>query len=150
MIAERSHEFYMKEALKEAQKALLAQEVPVGAIVVCDNQIIARAHNFTEKLNDVTAHAEMLAFTSASDYLGGKFLNECTLYVTLEPCLMCAGASYWTRIGTLVFGASDPKRGYRSRANNALHPKTKLVGGIVENECTQILKDFFAHKRELK
>ena len=150
MIAQRSHEFYMKEALKEAQKALLAQEVPVGAIVVCDNQIIARAHNFTEKLNDVTAHAEMLAFTSASDYLGGKFLNECTLYVTLEPCLMCAGASYWTRIGTLVFGASDPKRGYRSRANNALHPKTKLVGGIVENECTQILKDFFAHKRELK
>jgi tRNA(adenine34) deaminase len=92
----------------------------------------------------------MLAFTSASDYLGGKFLNECTLYVTLEPCLMCAGASYWTRIGTLVFGASDPKRGYRSKANNALHPKTKLVGGIVENECTQILKDFFAHKRELK
>ena len=150
MIAQRSHEFYMKEALKEAQKALLAQEVPVGAIVVCDNQIIARAHNFTEKLNDVTAHAEMLAFTSASDYLGGKFLNECTLYVTLEPCLMCAGASYWTRIGTLVFGASDPKRGYRSRANNALHPKTKLIGGIVENECTQILKDFFAHKRELK
>jgi tRNA(adenine34) deaminase len=150
MIAQRSHEFYMKEALKEAQKALLAQEVPVGAIVVCDNQIIARAHNFTEKLNDVTAHAEMLAFTSASDYLGGKFLNECTLYVTLEPCLMCAGASYWTRIGTLVFGASDPKRGYRSKANNALHPKTKLVGGIVENECTQILKDFFAHKRELK
>ena len=150
MIAERPHEFFMKEALKEAQKALQANEVPVGAIVVCDNQIIARAHNFTEKLNDVTAHAEMLAFTSASDYLGGKFLNECTLYVTLEPCLMCAGASYWTRIGTLVFGASDTKRGYRSKAANALHPKSKYIDGIMEEECAQILKDFFAHKRELK
>lgn len=150
MITERSHDFYMKEALKEAQKALETDEVPVGAIVVCNNQIIARAHNFTEKLNDVTAHAEMLAFTSASDYLGGKFLNECTLYVTLEPCLMCAGASYWARIGTLVFGASDPKRGFRSKTFEALHPKSKCVDGILEKECAQILKDFFAHKRELK
>ena len=150
MVTERSHDFYMKEALKEAQKALEMDEVPVGAIVVCDDQIIARAHNFTEKLNDVTAHAEMLAFTSASDYLGGKFLNECTLYVTLEPCLMCAGASYWTRIGTLIFGASDPKRGFRSNASNALHPKSKCLDGILDEECAQILKDFFGSKRELK
>ena len=150
MIASRSHEFYMKEALKEAQKAILADEIPVGAIVVCNDQIIARSLNFTEKLKDVTAHAEMLVFTSASDYLGGKYLNECTLYVTLEPCLMCAGASYWTRIGTLVFGASDSKRGYRSKSVNGLHPKTKLVEGVLEKECTQILKDFFGRKRELK
>jgi tRNA(adenine34) deaminase len=150
MIEARSHDFYMKEALKEAQKALQHNEVPVGAVVVCNDQVIARAHNFTEKLNDVTAHAEMLVFTSAADYLGGKFLNECTLYVTLEPCLMCAGASYWTRIGTIVFGASDPKRGYRSKSDNALHPKSKYIEGIMEQECAQILKDFFGSKRELK
>ena len=150
MVISRSHDFYMKEALKEAHKALKMDEVPVGAIVVCDDQIIARAHNFTEKLKDVTAHAEMLAFTSASEYLGGKFLNECTLYVTLEPCLMCAGASYWARVGTIVFGASDSKRGFRSKAPDALHPKSKWVEGVLDKECAQILKDFFGRKRELK
>ena len=146
----RSDEYYMKEALKEAQKALDLDEVPVGAVIVCDNQIIARAHNFTERLNDVTAHAEMQAFTAAADYLGGKYLNECTLYVTLEPCVMCAGASYWTQLKKVVFGASDEKRGYQNRAGNVLHPKTECVKGIMAEDCAKLLTDFFATKRELK
>jgi tRNA(adenine34) deaminase len=140
----------MKEALKEAQKAYELNEVPVGAIVVCNEQIIARAHNFTERLNDVTAHAEMLAFTAAADYLGGKYLNECTLYVTLEPCVMCAGASYWIQLKKVVYGASDEKRGFLARAGEVLHPKTERVSGVMADECGQLLKDFFAQQRELK
>lgn len=146
----KSDEYYMKEALKEAKKALALGEVPVGAIIVCNNQIIARAHNFTERLNDVTAHAEMQAFTSAADYLGGKYLNECTLYVTLEPCLMCAGASYWAQLNKIVFGASDEKRGFQNKVGLVLHPKTEYVKGILAEECAQLLTDFFASKRELK
>ena len=146
----KSDEYYMKEALKEAKKALELDEVPVGAVIVCNNQIIARAHNFTEHLNDVTAHAEMQAFTSAADYLGGKYLNECTLYVTLEPCLMCAGASYWAQLNKIVFGASDEKRGFQNKAGLVLHPKTECVKGVMAEECAQLLTDFFASKRELK
>ena len=146
----KSDEDYMKEALKEAQKALELDEVPVGAVIVCNNQIVARAHNFTERLNDVTAHAEMQAFTAAADYLGGKYLNECTLYVTLEPCVMCAGASYWTQLKKIVFGASDEKRGFQKKAANVMHPKTECVKGVMAEECAQLLTDFFASKRELK
>ena len=146
----KSDEYYMKEALKEAKKALELDEVPVGAVIVCNNQIIARAHNFTEHLNDVTAHAEMQAFTSAADYLGGKYLNECTLYVTLEPCLMCAGASYWAQLNKIVFGASDEKRGFQNMVGLVLHPKTECVKGVMADECAQLLTDFFASKRELK
>jgi len=142
-----SDKYFMHEALKEAHKAVLADEVPVGAIIVCDNQIIARAHNYTERLNDVTAHAEMQVFTSASDYLGGKYLNECTLYVTLEPCNMCAGASYWTQLKKVVFGASDKKRGFSNLKENILHPKTEVVSRLLENECSEILKEFFKKKR---
>jgi tRNA(adenine34) deaminase len=138
----------MKEALKEAQKAFDKDEVPIGAIVVCQNQIIARAHNNTETLHDVTAHAEMLAFTAAADYLGGKYLVDCTLYVTLEPCLMCAGALYWTQISKLVYGAHDEKRGYRKTSQNILHPKTSVIGHVLENECRQLLKAFFEKKRK--
>jgi tRNA(adenine34) deaminase len=142
-----SDKYFMNEALKEAYKAELADEVPVGAIIVCDNQIIARAHNYTERLNDVTAHAEMQAFTSATDYLGGKYLNECTLYVTLEPCNMCAGASYWTQLKKVVFGASDKNRGFSNLKENILHPKTVIISGILEEECSKILKEFFKKKR---
>ena len=150
MLQDHSDGYFMKKALAEAQKAKELDEVPVGAVVVCDNQIIARAHNFTERLNDVTAHAEMQAFTAAADYLGGKYLNECTLYVTLEPCVMCAGASYWTQLKKIVFGASDEKRGFRSMAGQVLHPKTELVGGVMEQECSEIIRDFFVNKRQLK
>ena len=140
--------YFMKEALKEAQKAYEKDEVPIGAVVVCQNKIIARAHNNTETLNDVTAHAEMLAFTAASDYLGGKYLVDCTLYVTLEPCLMCAGALYWTQIGKLVYGAHDDKQGYRRTDQKILHPKTIVVGEVMENECCHLLKTFFENKRK--
>ena len=150
MIQDHSDDYFMKKALAEAQKAKELDEVPVGAVVVCDNQIIARAHNFTERLNDVTAHAEMQAFTAAADYLGGKYLNECTLYVTLEPCVMCAGASYWTQLKKVVYGARDEKRGFQTMAVNVLHPKTELVGGIMAEECGEIITDFFASKRQLK
>ena len=139
--------YFMNEALKEAEKALVKDEVPVGAVIVCDNQIIARAHNYTETLNDVTAHAEIQAFTSASDFLGGKYLNECTLYVTLEPCIMCGGASYWAQIKKIVFGASDEKRGFSSLSENILHPKTEIVSGIEKEKCARLLKDFFETKR---
>ena len=150
MLQELSDDYFMKKALQEAHKALALDEVPVGAVVVCDNQIIARAHNFTERLNDVTAHAEMQVFTAAADYLGGKYLNECTLYVTLEPCVMCAGASYWAQLKKVVYGATDEKRGFQSLVSNVLHPKTEVIGGIMAHECGQILKDFFASKRQLK
>ena len=145
---EKSHEYFMKEALKEAQKAYEKDEVPVGAVIVCNEQIIARAHNLTETLNDVTAHAEMQAFTSASSYIGGKYLNECTLYVTLEPCTMCGGASYWTQINQIVFGASDKKRGYSVHNSIILHPKTKIISGILDKECSDILVKFFEDKRK--
>jgi len=143
-----SDEHFMKEALKEAQKAFNKDEVPVGAVVVCNNQIVARAHNLTETLNDVTAHAEMQAFTAAANFIGGKYLKECTLYVTLEPCVMCAGASYWTQIGKIVFGAYDDKRGYSKTGSNLLHPSTKVIGGILQDECSSLIKTFFERKRE--
>jgi len=148
MLAALSDEHFMKEAFKEAQKAFDEDEVPVGAIVVCDNKIIARAHNMSERLNDVTAHAEMLAFTSAADYLGGKYLNECTLYVTLEPCVMCAGASYWTQLKKLVYGASDEKRGFSKHQENLLHPKSIVIKGVMKNECSNLLSTFFKNKRD--
>ena len=137
----------MREALKEAQKAQSKDEVPVGAVVVCNNQIIARAHNLTETLNDPTAHAEMQAITAASAYLGGKYLNDCTLYVTLEPCPMCAGALYWSQVGKLVYGSKDPKKGYSLLSNMLLHPKTKIISGILADESTELLKSFFKAKR---
>jgi tRNA(adenine34) deaminase len=140
-------EYFMKEALKEAHKALAKDEVPIGAVVVCQNIIIARAHNLTETLNDVTAHAEMQAITSAAGYLGGKYLDQCTMYVTLEPCPMCAGALYWSQLETLIFGAHDLKRGYSLFKTALLHPKTKVVSGIMEDETAKLLKDFFAKKR---
>lgn len=137
----------MKQALQEARLAFEKDEIPVGAVMVCHNRIISRAHNLTERLNDVTAHAEMQVFTAAADSLGGKYLNECTLYVTLEPCVMCAGAAFWTQLGKVVFGASDPKRGYRKTSGKILHPKTRIVTGIMEEECSRLLKDFFIKKR---
>jgi tRNA(adenine34) deaminase len=142
-----SDDYFMKQAMVEAQRAFDEDEVPVGAVVVCKNQIIARAHNQTEQLNDVTAHAEMLAFTSAANFLGGKFLNECTLYVTLEPCCMCAGAAYWTRLKRVVFGSSDPKRGYSLISLDMLHPKTIVSHGILAEESRQLLQSFFEKKR---
>jgi len=142
-----SDEYFMKEALKEAQKAYDADEVPVGAVVVCNDRIIARAHNLSERLTDATAHAEMQAFTAASNYLGAKFLDECTLYVTIEPCVMCAGAAYWTRIKKIVYGAKDDKRGYSSLSGNPLHPKTEVVQGVLEKECSELMMRFFEGKR---
>jgi tRNA(adenine34) deaminase len=142
-----SDEFFMKEALKEAHKALDAGEVPIGAVIVSKQRIIARGHNLTETLNDPTAHAEMQAFTAATDYLGGKYLKDCVLYVTLEPCVMCGGASYWTQIGKIVYGASDAKRGYQSLNAAILHPKTLVVSGVMENECSNLLIDFFRSRR---
>jgi tRNA(adenine34) deaminase len=142
-----SDEHFMKEALKEARKAFDADEVPVGAVIVCNNQIIARAHNLTEMLVDVTAHAEMQAFTAASNYLGAKFLEECILYVTIEPCIMCAGASYWSRIGKIVYGAKDEKKGYSKLKDNILHPKTEIVAGMLEKECGKLMSDYFKQKR---
>lgn len=137
----------MFQALQEARQAFEKDEVPVGAIVVADNRIIARAHNLTETLNDVTAHAEIQAITAASNYLGGKYLDKCTLYVTLEPCIMCAGALYWAQLGQLVYGASDEKRGFSFTSGKILHPKTTIVTGVCQNESSQLLKDFFALKR---
>ena len=139
--------FYMKEALIEAQNAADRGEVPVGAVVVWRDRIIARSHNLTETLNDVTAHAEMQAITAAANTLGGKYLNECTLYVTVEPCVMCAGAIAWAQTGKLVFGAEDEKRGYQRYAPDALHPKTVVVKGILADDCAQLMKDFFKKKR---
>ena len=142
-------EQYMQQALKEAQKAYDAGEVPVGAIVVLDNTIIARAHNQVELLNDSTAHAEILALTSAFNFLGSKYLPEAILYVTLEPCLMCSGALYWSKTGKIVFGAEDEKNSYRRSTgnNNPFHPKTELTGGILKEECARLMKDFFKSKR---
>lgn len=138
----------MKEALKEAHAAAAKGEVPVGAIVVCQNRIIARAYNLTETLQDPTAHAEMQAITSATHAIGGKYLPDCTLYVTLEPCSMCAAALRWAQLGQLVYGASDPKQGYSTISPKLLHPKTEVIAGILEQECAQIITAFFAKKRE--
>lgn len=139
--------FFMKMALAEAQKAFEMNEVPVGAVMVCNDRVIARAHNYTEHLNDITAHAEMQVITMASEILGGKYLPECTLYVTLEPCIMCAGALGWAQVGRVVFGAKDEKRGYLRFAPQALHSKTTVVSGILEKECSQLMTDFFKQKR---
>ena len=139
--------YYMKQALLEAKAASQAGEVPVGAVVVCRDRIIARPHNLTETLNDVTAHAEMQAITAASNALGGKYLNDCTLYVTVEPCVMCAGAIAWAQTGRLVFGAADEKRGYLRYAPQALHPKTVVCQGILAEECAEIMRDFFRERR---
>lgn len=142
-----SDNYFMREALKEAQKAFDAGEVPVGAVVVCEGQIIARAHNLTERLNDVTAHAEMQAITAAANHLGGKYLDQCTLYVSLEPCLMCAGAIFWAQTGRLVYAASDDKRGYTLLAANILHPKTAVTKNVEAEASTKLLKNFFKLKR---
>ena len=139
--------FYMRQALAEAQKAFDRGEVPVGAVVVCRDRIIARAHNWTEPLNDVTAHAEMQAITAAANYLGGKYLTDCTLYVTVEPCVMCAGAIAWAQMGKLLFGAADEKRGYQRYAPQAVHPKTVVQQGLLADECASLMKDFFKKKR---
>ena len=143
----QSDEHFMKLALAEAQKAFDADEVPVGAVIVHNGQVIARAHNYTERLNDVTAHAEMQAFTAAAEALGGKYLWDCTLYVTLEPCVMCAGASFWTQISRVVYGASDEKRGFNKIKTSLMHPKTEIVGGLMKNESSDLLKKFFQNKR---
>jgi tRNA(adenine34) deaminase len=141
---------FMKVALQEAERAFEAGEVPVGAVVTCKGQIIARGHNLTERLRDFTAHAEMQAFTSASEFLGGKYLTKCTLYVTLEPCVMCGGAAYNTRIGKIVFGAYDKRRGFSqfSGSSPILQPKTEVVGGVMEKECTELLLKFFSERRK--
>lgn len=140
-------EKYMRVALQEAQRAFDEDEIPVGAVVVCRDTIIARAHNMTERLTDVTAHAEMQAITAAAEFLGGKYLTECTLYVTVEPCIMCAGALGWAQMAAVVFGATDDKRGYQRFAPQALHPRTQVRGGVLEAECTALMKEFFRRKR---
>lgn len=140
-------EYYMRQALQEARQAAAEGEIPVGAIIVCRDRIIARTHNLTETLRDVTAHAEMQAITAAAEMLGGKYLTDCTLYVTLEPCVMCAGALGWSQISRIVFGASDPRRGYQRIAPDALHPKTQVVSGVLADEALQLVTDFFKRKR---
>ena len=147
MLQPFTHEYFMKDALKEALQAFEKDEVPVGAVVVWKNRIIARAHNLTETLNDPTAHAEMQAITSATNAIGGKYLNECTLYVTLEPCPMCAGACFWAQVGTVVYGADDTKRGYSFLNPKLLHPKTSVKKGIMKDECAKLMVDFFKKKR---
>ncbi len=147
MLTIHSDEYFMEQALKEAAKAEMAGEVPIGAVIVCKKQIIARAYNQTETLNDVTAHAEILAITSASAFLGGKYLKDCTLYVTLEPCVMCAGALYWARLDRVVYGAADEKRGFMRYGKELLHPTTKLEYGIMHDECSSMITRFFKEKR---
>lgn len=141
--------YFMHKALDEARVAFDMDEIPVGAVVVCQNRIIAGAHNLTERLCDVTAHAEMQAITAAANSLGGKYLTDCTLYVTLEPCVMCAGAIGWAQIGRVVFGAADDKRGYRRFAPEALHPKTEVTSGVLADACSALLREFFAKKRKV-
>ena len=147
MIDPFNDEYFMKKAFSEAVLAFEKGEVPVGAVVVSNKKIIARAHNLTETLNDVTAHAEMQAITAAANLLGGKYLNDCTLYVTVEPCVMCAGALGWSQIGKIVFGAYDEKRGYKKFAPKSFHPKTEIVGGVFETECAELMQEFFRKKR---
>ncbi|MCA5006640.1 nucleoside deaminase [Sphingobacterium bovistauri] len=140
-------QMYMREAYKLAQKAYEEDEVPIGAIIVSHGKIIGKGYNLTERLNDVTAHAEMQAFTAAANYLGGKYLKDCTLYVTVEPCVMCAGASYWTQISKIVYGAKDEKRGYASINPKIVHPKTEVIAGVMEAECRELMQQFFKSKR---
>ncbi|WP_257658163.1 nucleoside deaminase [Parapedobacter lycopersici] len=142
-----SDEYFMKLALKEAQQALAQDEVPIGAVITYNGRIIGKGHNLTERLGDVTAHAEMQAFTAAAHYIGGKYLQGCTLYVTVEPCVMCAGAAYWTQISRIVFGALDEKRGFSGFGDAILHPKTTIVGGVLANECAELVTSFFRNKR---
>ena len=139
--------YYMREALREARAALSEDEVPIGAVVVAGDKIIARAHNLTETLHDVTAHAEMLALTAAEEHIGAKYLQECTLYVTVEPCPMCAGAAGGTQVGRIVYGAADPKRGYTLLTGPVLHPRTTVTGGVLEDDCRRLMKEFFHRKR---
>ncbi len=143
----KSDELFMREALKEAHRALELDEVPIGAVIVHQGRIIARGHNLTERLNDVTAHAEMQAFTAASNYIGGKYLKDCTLYVTIEPCVMCAGAAYWTQVKRIVYGAADPKRGYSKFGASLLHPKSEVLGGVLGEVCGELVTSFFRNKR---
>jgi len=148
MLQPYNDEYFMRKALEEAEKAFDRGEIPVGVVVVIENRIIARGHNLTETLNDVTAHAEMQAITAASDFLGGKYLKNCKMYVTLEPCQMCAGALYWSQISSLIFAADDEHRGYR-KIGGQLHPKTKVVSGVLAKEASALLKRFFIEKRNL-
>ena len=141
------HVKFMKEALKEAANAACEDEVPVGAVIVCRGKIIGKGHNMTERLHDATSHAEMIAITAATEAIGGKYLSDCTLYVTVEPCPMCAGALAWSQIGRIVYGAEDPKRGYSRFTPSLLHPKTEVVKGVLADECSAIVKDFFSSKR---
>ena len=145
---QQEDEHFMRMALAEAKQALAAQEIPIGAIVVCNGKVVGRGYNLTEQLNDVTAHAEMQAFTAAAETLGGKYLKNCTLYVTIEPCVMCAGASYWTQISRLVYGANEEKRGFRRIDQNILHPKTLVKGGVLAEECGTLMTNFFRDKRK--
>jgi len=146
-LAVYNEEYFMRQALQEAELALEEGEIPVGAVVVANNRIIARAHNQVERLHDATAHAEMLAMTAAGNYLGSKYLTDCTLYVTLEPCVMCAGGTYWSQLASLVYGADDEKRGYRRLGESVLHPKTKLKRGVLEEEAKALLAEFFKRLR---
>lgn len=143
-----TYQKYMAEALKEAANAAVEDEVPIGAVVVCNGRIVGRGHNMTERLKDPSAHAEMIAITAATEALGGKYLDSCSLYVTVEPCPMCAGAMNWAQLGELVYGASDPKRGYNRFTPSLLHPKTKVVAGIMDQECGGMVSDFFKNKRK--
>ena len=147
MEQQNKDEQYMRKALDEAQQAFDEGEIPIGAVVVCQDRIIARAHNLTETLHDVTAHAEMVAFTAAANTLGSKYLPDCTLYVTVEPCPMCAGAAGWVQIGRIVYGARDEKRGFERLGHGMLHPKTKVTSGVLEEECAELMKEFFKRKR---
>ena len=140
-------ERYMKLALDEAHKALEADEIPIGAVIVAGGRVVGRGHNLTETLHDVTAHAEMQAITAAAEYLGSKYLTDCTLYVTVEPCVMCAGAIGWSQLSRIVFGASDPKRGYQTYAPHAFHPRAEVTSGVLQEECATLMKDFFKQKR---
>jgi len=147
MISPFNDAYFMKQALEEAKKAFELGEVPVGAVVVANDQIIARSHNLTERLTDVTAHAEMQAITAAADFLGGKYLTDCSIYITLEPCTMCGGALYWSQIKKVIYGASDDKRG-AGRHQKIYHPKTEVSSGIMEKECSDLMKEFFQNKRK--
>ncbi len=149
MISPYNDEYFMRQALQEALKAMEVDEVPVGAVVVANNQIIARAHNLTERLHDVTAHAEMQAITAASEFLGGKYLSGCTLYVTVEPCVMCAGALYWSQLDKVVFGTRDEKRGAGRFQHQLYHPKTIVTNGVMEKECAELIRSFFQQKRSI-
>ena len=143
----QTDEKFMRDSMKEAEMAAYEDEVPIGAVVVCRGRIIGKGHNMTEKLHDATAHAEMIAITAATEAVGGKYLNDCTLYVTVEPCPMCAGALNWSQIGRIVYGATDPKRGYSLFSPSLLHPKTEVIGGVLEQECGALVRDFFMAKR---